>query len=119
VFLAAFLAFGVGTLLFHNVVFGVIGLIIILSVSAEYWLGTSFKVDSKSASARTGFSLTSLPWDEVKRADLSAEGIKLSPLGNSGRMQAFRGVFLKFGSNREAVEAAVRGWLPTNVELMG
>ena len=119
VLLAALFAFGLGFLLFRNFTFGILGFLIILIATAEYWLGTSYKVDSKGASARTGFSLTSLTWEDVKRAVETAEGIKLSPLGNSGRMEAFRGVFLKYGTQSAQVKEAVRRWLPTNVELMG
>ncbi len=119
VFVAALIAFGLGVLLFKNVLFGVLGLAIILGTTAEYWLGSSFKLDSKSASARVFLSLTSLDWTDVKRAIASDQGIQLSPLESAGRMDTFRGVFLRYGSDRERVTEEVRRWLPTNVELMG
>lgn len=117
--MAAFIAFGLGVLLFKNVIFGVLGFAIILGTTAEYWLGSSFKLDSKSASARVFLSLTSLDWTDVKRAIASDQGIKLSPLESAGRMDTFRGVFLRYGSERERVTEEVRRWLPTHVELMG
>ena len=114
-----FIAFVLGLVLFKNVLFGAIGLVAILAATAEFWLGVSYKVDAKSASARCGLSLTSLDWTDVKRADLTEEGVKLSPLGTAGRMEAFRGVYLRFGTERERVLNSVRRWLPDHVELVG
>lgn len=119
VVVVALAAFGLGVLLFQSLLFGALGCAFVLATSAEYWLGISYKVDSKSASSRCGLSLTSLDWGDVKRAIVSEEGVKLSPLGTSSRMDVFRGVFLRFGTERERVLESVRRWLPTNVELMG
>ena len=119
VLVVALAAFGLGFVLFQNIVFGVLGCAFILVSTAEYWLGISYKLDKKGASSRCGLSLTSLEWSDVKRAIATEDGVKLSPLGTSGRMDAFRGVFLRFGAEREKVMDSVRRWLPTNVELMG
>jgi len=115
----AIVAFILGYVLFKNLVFGLLGFAIILFTTVEYWLGVSYKLDEKGASARCGASLTSMDWADVKRAMATDEGIKLSPLGNSGRMDAFRGVFLRYGKERDEVLERVRRWLPTHVELMG
>jgi len=115
----AILAFALGYLLFRNVVFGLVGFAIILLATAEFWLGISYKVDSKGVSSRVGLSLTSMEWSQVQRAIQTEQGIQLSPLTQGGRMDAFRGVYLRFGANRESVIEAVRRWLPTHVELMG
>lgn len=119
VFVTAVIAFGLGCLLFKNVIFGVVGFAIILGTTAEYWFGTSYRLDAKSASARVFLSVTSLDWTDVKRAITSDQGIKLSPLESAGRMDTFRGVFLRYGNERDRVIDEVRRWLPTNVELMG
>jgi hypothetical protein len=115
----AVIAFALGLLLFKNVLFGAVGFAIILGTTAEYWLGVSYKLDSKGASARCVVSLTSLDWTDVKRAIATDEGIKLSPLDSAGRMDTFRGVFLRYGTQRDRVTETVRRWLPTHVDLMG
>ena len=119
IILAALFAFVLGVVLFRNFVFGVIGFAIVALSTAEYWLGTSFWIDEKSANARTGFSVSGMAWSDVKRAFVTEDGIKLSPLATESRMSTFRGVFLKFGDQREQVMENVRRWLPTNVELVG
>lgn len=71
-----------------------------------------FKLDSDSASRRCGLSVTSMAWSEVKRAEASDLGIKLSPLPvENMRMEPFRGVFLRFENNAgEVREAVTRFW---------
>ena len=92
-----------------NVLLGAAGFAIILASTAEYWLGTKYKLDAKGASARTGVSLTSIEWGDVKRVVTDSEGIKLTPLEKEGRMEAFRGVFLRFGrEDRERILNSVR-----------
>ena len=119
VILVALIAFGLGLLVFKTLVFAVLGAAIILISTAEFWLGTSYKLDPKGASARTGASMTGLEWPDVKRAVAEKDGIKLSPLGTSSRLEAFRGVFLKYGDHKEQVTDMVRRWLPENAEFVG
>ena len=108
IFAVGLLAFGLGTLLFRNVLVGAIGFAIIIGSTAEFWLGSSFSIDEKGATVRTGFSLSGLEWTDVKRVWKDAGGIKLSPLSKPGTMEAFRGVYLRYGSdNRESIEKAV------------
>lgn len=114
----AALAFVLGLWLLHHPLYGLLGFAIILASTAEYWLGVSYKLDSRGASARCGLSLTALDWGDVKRAMLSEEGVKLSPLESAGRMDAFRGVFLRFGSEKDRVIETVRRLLPNHVRLL-
>jgi len=101
-------AFAIGTFLFRNVPLGIIGFAIILGSTAEFWLGTQFTVDEKGASVRTGLNLTAIEWPNVKRIVRGSDGIKLSPLDKPGTMDAFRGVYLRYGKdNKDTVEEAV------------
>jgi hypothetical protein len=108
VFAVAALAGAAGWFLFRSPLMMLIGFAIILASSAEYWLGTQYKVDEKGASARTGFSLVSIDWADVKRFVRDEKGIRLSPLEKPGTLDAFRGVYLRYGDgNRDQVEGAV------------
>jgi len=105
---AGILAFGVGAFLFRNPVLGVVGFAIIFGSTAEFWLGTSFSIDEKKATVRTGISVSVIEWTDVKRIVQDAGGIRLSPLEKAGTMDAFRGVYLRYGKeNRESIERAV------------
>lgn len=104
----AILAFAVGTFLFKNPLLGLIGFAMMFGSTAEYWLGSSYSVDDKRATMRTGFSYSAMEWSEVKRMTPDEGGIKLSPLEKAGPMDAFRGIYLRFGKdNREHIERAV------------
>jgi len=102
------LAFLVGAILFRNIVLGLVGFAIIFGSTAEFWLGSSFSIDEERATKRTGLSLSAIEWADVKRVSRDAGGIKLSPLQQAGTMDAFRGVYLRYGKdNRESIERAV------------
>ncbi len=104
----ALLAFALGVFLFKNPLLGIIGFAMMFGSTAEFWLGSSFSVDDKRATARTGFSYSAMEWNEVKRIIPDAGGIKLSPLEQAGPMDAFRGIYLRFGKdNRERIERSV------------
>jgi len=81
----------------------------ILAATAEFWLGTVYKLDEEGASSRTGLSYGRILWKDVKRVVVTQVGIKLSPLDESTRLAPFRGVFLRFGDeDRVRIEQAVR-----------
>lgn len=108
-FLAAVVAFVGGILVAHSLLLGLAGSAMILAATAEFWLGTVYKLDEEGASSRTGFSPTRILWTEVKRAVVTPVGIKLSPLDETTRLSPFRGVFLRFGNeDRVRIEQAVR-----------
>lgn len=104
----AIAAFLIGTIIFKNIVLGAIGFAIIFGSTAEFWLGSLFNVDAEGASVKTGVSVSRIEWANVKRILRDEGGIKLSPLEKSGSLDAFRGVYLRYGKdNRESVERAV------------
>jgi len=120
VFAAAALAAAVGWFVFRTPVMGGIGFAIILGSTAEYWLGSSFRLDERGASSRTGFSLASIEWANVKRLIREKQGIRLSPLETPGTMDAFRGVFLRYGEgNQKEIEGAVLRFGGTHTALVG
>ena len=120
VLVGACLIFLMGLILFGNVLYGVLGFAIIVGSTAEFWHGTSYKLDKDGASARCFISTTQMHWNEVKRAVTTPEGIKLSPLlTSSSRMNAFRGVFLRFGADsKQQILDFVRRSLPADVGLV-
>jgi len=119
VLVGALAIFALGMVVFHSVLLGLLGFAIIAASTAEFWLGTSYKLDKDSASVRCGFSYSEMRWNEVKRAMATPDGVKLSPLGSATRMDSFRGVFLKFGDEpHEPILEFVRRCLPADVGLV-
>jgi hypothetical protein len=102
-----------GALLFRGFVFPLVGFAAILIATAEYWLPQNYKIDEAGASSRNGFAVTSISWSDVKRVTEDGEGVKLSPLEKDTPLSPFRGVYLRFRSNRQEVISAIEErWRP-------
>lgn len=103
IFLSCSLAALAGWLLFHQIVIAMLGFAAIAGATAEFWMPQNYNIDKKGASARCGFSISAITWEEVKRVLPDEKGVKLSPLASEGKSSAFRGVYLRFADNREVV----------------
>lgn len=109
-----------GWFLLREPLLGLLGFGMILASTMEYWLGSSYRLDEKGASSRTGFSITAIEWPQIRRVIVEEHGLKLSPLESPSRLDAFRGVFLKFDtSNRVQVIDSVRRFGGEYVRSLG
>lgn len=98
----SYLAFGspVFTLLVGASLFGSL---------ADFFLPVRYRLTPKGAEARHLWPFAALEWKQVKRRLMSKEGLKLSPLSRSSRLDAYRGILLRFGDeDPEAVLEAVK-----------
>jgi hypothetical protein len=99
VILAAALCGGAaGLALFRSLPMALLGFAMILAATADYWMGAKYLVDANGAQAKVGLSLTSMQWKDVKRVIVEPGAVKLSPLGDGQRLDAFRGVVLRTDS---------------------
>ena len=109
VLVAAILSAVAGYFLVNSVVMALAGFALVMGSTAEFWLGTSYRLREADASSRCGFSLTALAWSDVKRVIVVGSRVKLSPLVQSTRMDAFRGVTLRTTeANFEEIMAFIR-----------
>ena len=67
----------IGILEFHSALMGMLAFAMILGSTAEYWLGCSYKVDERQATARVGPSLTAMEWQNVRRVVIGPTSVKL------------------------------------------
>lgn len=106
---AAFIAAALGLWLLQSALGAILGFAMIAGGTADFWMPVHFALDGTKASRRCGLSVTSIEWSEVKRADVTDRGVKLSPLASAeSRLEPFRGVFLIFENNEAQVLEAVR-----------
>ncbi len=75
---------------------------------AEFLFPMRFEIGLESAICRTVFKKAEIPWSRVKTCYLDDCGVKLSPLEPGSRLEAYRGVYLRFADNREQVIEAVK-----------
>jgi hypothetical protein len=76
----------------------------LLSLSvASYYTQTRYELSAESAVARGLFGTHRRVWSEVRGRFADREGILLSPLAKPSRLAYTRGLYLRFGDNREEV----------------
>lgn len=93
--------FGMG--LFQMPLFGIFAFCAVILSTAELYFPLRYKLSQSGASVTCGLSKTEVQWDKVQRIIEGPDGVKLSPLTSKTRLEPFRGVYLRFQGNEEAV----------------
>lgn len=75
---------------------------------AEFLFPVTYELTEQGAVCKTLVKFSEIKWKNVKSCYLDDLGIKLSPLKHQSRLEAFRGVYLRFGNNRNEVIEAVK-----------
>lgn len=75
---------------------------------ADYFLPIRFRITNRGAYRVSTMGVRFLEWERVKRVYIDDKGIKLSLFQKQTRLEAFRGLFLFFGKERDGVIKAVR-----------
>jgi hypothetical protein len=104
----------VGFLLFHSLLFTLAGVFMIFSSTIEYLFPIRYKLTESRAFASYGASRFEIPWSGVHRLLDAPTAVKLSPLKQASRLDAYRGVLLRFAEegepgNREEVLRIIEG----------
>jgi len=94
--------------IFHSPIFPAVALLLFTGALADYLFPVRYELTDRGASCRTLAGRTFMEWPRVKKYYLDDRGIKLSPLETVGRLEAYRGVYLRFGGNRGEVIETVR-----------
>lgn len=97
ILLAAAAAGLVGFALFHSLVSGLLGVLVIGGSTMEYWFGVTYRLDESGATSQNGPSVSKIAWSDVRQLIVNDHGVTLSPLEGESRLAAFRGVFLRPG----------------------
>ena len=107
--IAAGVAGTLGYALFHDLAIAIVGVCVILFATAEFWLGTRFKLTEKSATSKCGLSVTEVQWSDIKHIAVEGQRITLSTVREKSPLAQFRGVSLRMDeATREAVVAYIK-----------
>lgn len=79
---------------------------------ADFLFPVRYVVTAEGASSRALVKGAEIKWADVKRCYVDEFGVKLTPLDRVSRLEAFRGVYLRFGGNEDEVIAAVKAMRP-------
>jgi len=80
----------------------------LIGATRDFFFPLTYTLDHLGASVRGAGIDQAIPWDKVRTVYRDGSGLKLSPLARPSRLEAYRGVYLRWGSNREQVETLVR-----------
>lgn len=106
VIVAMILAALFGFLLFQSLFFALIGVLLIFSSTADYLLPICYRLTSRRACAAYGLSRWEIAWKDVRRVKVAQQAVLLSPLEAPSRLDAFRGVVLRFAEEGQKGERA-------------
>ncbi|HEY2924595.1 MAG TPA: hypothetical protein VGJ98_06470 [Candidatus Eisenbacteria bacterium] len=99
-----------------DTVLGIAAPVFILASVGSFIAKTEYRLTSESIEVRTLGVSRARPWGEMRRAIVDRHGVFLSPFEKRSWLEAYRGVRLSFGGNRDQVVAFVESKLPVSVE---
>ena len=103
----------------RNVVASLVGVAAVFLSTAELFLPVRYKVDADGAQSKCGWSVSEIKWADVCHVVESDEGVKLSPVPEQSRVAPFRGVYLRFSGNRDAVLGTIRALQENHADSVG
>lgn len=75
---------------------------------ADFLFPVRYEITTEGAACKMLLKSAQIRWGSVRHCYLDDFGVKLSPLAYRSRLEAFRGVYLRFGGNQEQVVEAVK-----------
>ena len=116
VLLAALLVLGVlvtqGT---GDRILGIAAPLFILGSVGSFIAKTRYRLTAETIEVKALGVARARPWSEMRRATVDKDGVFLSPFLKRSWLEAYRGVRLPFGGNRDQVVAFVETKLPVAV----
>ncbi len=98
---------------FEHWFYGIFSLGALTASLSRYFFPTYYVLDGEGVSSEhLGFKQRR-SWAEFRRVDEHRDGIFLRPSARLGRLDSFRGVFLRFDKNREDVARFIRCHVPS------
>lgn len=107
-----------GLVFLHNIVASLVGAGAVLLSTAELFLPVKCRLDGSGAQSKCGLSVQEIKWGDVRRVVEDDGGVKLSPLAEASRIAPFRGVYLRFSGNSEAVLGTIRAFREGHAESL-
>jgi len=93
-------------------VLGIAAPLFILGSVGSFVAKTHYKLTAETIEVRALGVARARPWTEMRRATVDRGGVFLSPFEKRSWLEAYRGVRLPFGGNRDQVVAFVEAKLP-------
>ena len=97
-----------------DAVLGFAAPLFILASLGSFLGRTEYRLTREAIEVRTLGVVRARPWSEMRRATVDRTGVFLSPFRTRNWLEAYRGLRLMFGGNRDQVVAFVESKLPVS-----
>lgn len=88
--------------------FSLLGMIILLASLAKFYFPTAFKLSDRGVTIKTTTQTLFKKWSIYRSCYADKKGILLSPFAEPSRLENFRGLYVMFEGNADAVTAFVK-----------
>ena len=85
-----------------------LAVIIMLGSLSSFFLPTDYELDQKKVKIRFFFTNREREWSAFRSFYVDKNGVLLSPFAKRSRLENFRGVYVRFGQNKDQVVGFVR-----------
>ena len=85
-----------------------LAVIIMLGSLSSFFLPTYYELDQKKVRIRFFFTSREREWSAFRSFYVDKNGVLLSPFAKRSRLENFRGVYVRFGHNKDQVVDFVR-----------
>lgn len=103
----------VAVLSFGHYLYGIFSLVVLVASLSKYLFPSYYTLDHTGFQCRHLGRLHARQWTQFRRIDTRPNGLFLSPFARPSRLDSFRGFFLPFHQNRDAVVYYVRDHVNT------
>jgi len=95
-------------LLTYSVLFTVLSFVIMLGSLAAFFFPTHYRLSEEEIIVKTTTQNLHKKWSQYRTFYPDKNGVLLSPFARPSRLENFRGIYLRYAGNREAVVAFVK-----------
>mgnify|MGYP007064288802 CR=1 FL=1 len=88
--------------------YGLLAAFLLIMSLSDFYFPVKFELMEQGARESCLGPRRYIQWKEVRQVFVDAKGVKLSPLAKESRLEAYRGLYLRFADNAELVEETVR-----------
>lgn len=94
--------------------FAVLAMIVMAASLAKFYFPTKYRLDCKGVTVKTTTQTLVKEWKLYRSCYPDKNGILLSPFAGTSRLENFRGIYLMFQDNSEAVTAYCKERIAAN-----
>ncbi|MHC5002381.1 MAG: PH domain-containing protein [Planctomycetota bacterium] len=103
---------GLSAVLMQSVWWAALAIAVLVLALNRFFLPSRFAIDEEGITARYPLRRVRYRWSDLRRFVLDENGGYLSTRARASWMDAYRGMHVLFGNDRDAVVAGIRGHMP-------